>query len=116
MSTTRFSSMGREQRQAVRHYTATPQPCPNCHNIASIVRDWQAFTARNNRRRYQIGSWNNFLRAKQCSTCQALVRLFDSELHFNAFVSISPSRSRDNLHIFLYEKGLDPEELSVSRD
>ena len=107
-----FSRTGQDQ-SAVR-YIASLHFCPNCHKIASIVRDWQAFTARENRRSYRIGSWSDFLRAKECVTCQSLVRLFDSKLYFNAFISISASHDRENLNIRLYEKGADPEELSVS--
>jgi hypothetical protein len=102
------------QDQSAVQYIASLHFCPNCHKIASIVRDWQAFTARENGRRYQIGSWSDFLRAKECVTCQSLVRLFDSEFYFNEFVSISASHERDSLNIRLYEKGADLEELSVS--
>ncbi len=104
------------QDQSATRYIASTHLCPNCHKIASIVRDWQVFTPRENRRSHQIGSWSNFRRAKDCVTCQSLVRLFDSTLLFNAFVSISASYNRKNLSIHLYEEGADQEELSVSRD
>lgn len=90
------------------------QSCPNCGKIGSIVRDWQAFTARENARIHQIGSWRDVLNYKQCITCQSLVRLFDSSLYFNAYLSISASHDGKNLKIRLYEKDVDPEELSVS--
>jgi hypothetical protein len=105
------------QDQSAEQYVAAIYPCPNCQKIASIVRDWQAFTAftpRGRKRRHQIGRWRDVLGAKQCVTCQSLVRLFDSSLYFSAYYSISATHDGKNLSIRLYEKDVDPEELSVS--
>lgn len=93
----------------------SPHACPNCLEIASKVRNWQAFVSRRDGCSYQIGSWQAFQRAKDCETCQSLVRLFESKIYFGAFVSIFPSYDRKDLIIRLSELDADPEELSVSR-
>ena len=47
-------------------------------------------------------------------TCSSFVHLFDAKRFLNAFLSISASYDRKNLNIQVYERGADPEELSVS--
>ncbi|KAF2462561.1 HET-domain-containing protein [Lindgomyces ingoldianus] len=95
------------------------QACFNCHKIACIVRNWPKFRIEENPRGHRIGRWRDIENAKDCVSCQSLVRLFSTQAYYDASVIISSGdneASSDSgcLIIRLRDETADPTRLETT--